>query len=449
MTRDELEAALADHFDADHLEVYGDYLQGQGDPRGELIALDLSELDDYQRRPRTNELLAAWLGDDAVELLGLSTVEHGFVTDLYLDDHQRGDRLLDMILAGPAAPYVRGATIRGNPAFTRRVVARLATQRHGWLERLSIQAFGGRDAVVIGSELLDALRDATPRLEQLEVWGRRALGELDHPTIRSLCVTGYDGVRSLLGKGPARLPALELLDLAFHVEDDRSEVDPRALASMLVVPGKFPALRRLDLSRNEPGTRAPHYLGGEVDTFGFLARLAIRGQLTHVRAPSVRTQADADQISDAILRMPVLRELAIVRGYRRLADRLLPPIVKLPALWPWYPADVIEPYVRLRLYRDAAVPPERVQLPLSPLVIWLEHRLDHLPPAVRAAWRSFFAVTTERTGRDLDHVLPRQSLAVAFAALDEHDPTLADWIQLRTALQRTPAAVGVDRYSLS
>jgi hypothetical protein len=53
MTRGDLERALADQFDAEHLSVYGDYLQSIGDPRGDLIAFDLHGLGAARaRRPR-------------------------------------------------------------------------------------------------------------------------------------------------------------------------------------------------------------------------------------------------------------------------------------------------------------------------------------------------------------------------------------------------------------
>ena len=66
MNRDDLERALADQFDAEHLSVYGDYLQSIGDPRGDLIAFDLSELDDARRR---DQLIAEWLGGDPNAIL--------------------------------------------------------------------------------------------------------------------------------------------------------------------------------------------------------------------------------------------------------------------------------------------------------------------------------------------------------------------------------------------
>jgi hypothetical protein len=74
----ELEAALAANWDREHLAVYGDYLQSIGDPRGELIAIDLDGRDHGERK---HELIERWLRADVVPLLRLvGTVEYGFLT---------------------------------------------------------------------------------------------------------------------------------------------------------------------------------------------------------------------------------------------------------------------------------------------------------------------------------------------------------------------------------
>ncbi|HET9988193.1 MAG TPA: hypothetical protein VFQ65_06730, partial [Kofleriaceae bacterium] len=73
----ELERELATAWSRDHLAVYADHLQALGDPRGELIAIDLAG------RPAASEgrraqLVATWLaelpaGRDS------AAVDHGFL----------------------------------------------------------------------------------------------------------------------------------------------------------------------------------------------------------------------------------------------------------------------------------------------------------------------------------------------------------------------------------
>jgi hypothetical protein len=426
MTREDLERALADQFDAEHLSVYGDYLQSIGDPRGDLIAFDLHELDDPSRR---RELIVEWLGSTTADLLAAATIEHGFITDLYLDpDDGRSEPALDAILVGPGAPYLRGVTIRGDAAWTRLALDKLVTRPHVWLQRLSVQLAGHPTAPAVGDALASSLARAAPRLEQLEVWGRRVFGDLAHDAVRSLCVTGYDAVGTLLGGTGARLPAAAVLDLAFHVEDDGAPVDRRALDRMLD-PERLPKLRRLDLSRNEPGTMAPHYLGGRIDAARFVAGCAIRRQLTPVLLPSVRSQDHADQLASAATGMPALRELAIVRGYRRLPHVVLPPVATQPRPFTWLPADLVAPQLH------AEIPTAVFRLPVPPLVVWLEQHFEELPAGVRTTWLELFdSIDYHGNATQLSARRARPALA----ALDVEAGALNHWLRLRRAVEQLP-----------
>lgn len=424
MTRGDLERALADQFDAEHLSVYGDYLQSIGDPRGDLIAFDLHGLDDAARRA---QLIVDWLGSTTAELLATATIEHGFITDLYLDlDDGRSEPGLDAILVGPGAPYLRGVTVRGDAGWTRLVLEKLVTRSHVWLQRLSVQTAGHPTLPAVGDALAVALTRAAPRLEQLEVWGRRVFGGLAHDAVRSLCVTGYDAVGSLLGGGGGRLPAAAVLDLAFHVEDDDAPVDRRVLDDMLD-PERLPKLRRLDLSRNEPGTTAPHYLGGRIDAARFLAGCAIRTQLTHVRLPSVRSQDHGDQLASAVADMPALRELSIVRSYRRLLHVTLPPAAACPEPFTWLPADL----AALELY--AAIPTAEFRLRLRPLVLWLEQHFEDLPPAVRTTWLELFDSLDYHRSASSTQLSARRALA-ALDVFDAEPGALDEWLRFRDSV---------------
>ncbi|HEU4734285.1 MAG TPA: hypothetical protein VFT22_40615 [Kofleriaceae bacterium] len=467
MNRDDLERALAADFVPEHLSVYGDYLQSIGDPRGELIAIDLAGLDDEARR---DQLITRWLGD-VPDLLCVMTVECGFITDLYLDgDDPLSAPRFDELLAGPGAPYLRGVTIRGRTPWARHAVATLVTRPHRWLQRLSIQVLdqdsamppsllaedpgdlalptGPPSALVIDDALAAALTATTPRLEELEVWGRRVFGELAHDALRSMCVTGADAVGSLVGDGPVRLPALTVLDLAFHVERDRSTVDHELLDALLPS-GRLPRLRRLDLSRNEPGMLAPHNLGGRVDATRFLARQPIRRQLTHVRMPSVRSQRQADHLANAVADMTVLRELVVVRSYRPLPHVVLPPAASVAPPFPWQPVDLCVNQIAAVVWRSperrhASVPPEFV-LPLPPIVAWLEEAIGELPPAARAAWLELL----DSLAYYSETALSRGSARAALASLDAHlgSGIIDEWLRLRSALDK-PADGDVVQFRL-
>src|SRR5205809_526335 len=65
-SREELEASLRGRPDDATLAVYADVLQAQGDPRGELIALELTppQMSTNGIEVRRGQLLAKWLGDD-------------------------------------------------------------------------------------------------------------------------------------------------------------------------------------------------------------------------------------------------------------------------------------------------------------------------------------------------------------------------------------------------
>src|SRR5262245_37701548 len=63
-----LETSLQAMWDPDTAAVYADLLASRGDPRGELIAIDLElarrESDELRRRKR--ELLSSWLGAETI-----------------------------------------------------------------------------------------------------------------------------------------------------------------------------------------------------------------------------------------------------------------------------------------------------------------------------------------------------------------------------------------------
>jgi hypothetical protein len=351
----DIEAALADSFDAEHLAVYADHLQSHGDPRGELIALDLEGISDGR-----DELIARWLGDDVATLLERSSIEVGFITDLLVDDASPPE-LLDAVLASPAGACVRGVTIQGVAPTVRTAIARLVAHRHPWLDRLSVQANTANTRTVVPDDI--PLATAMPALRELEVWGRRVFGELAHPGVRTLRVTGYEAIGAILEDGPRGLPNVAVLDLACDARGATAEDVAEAVRDRL------PALRRLDLSRNEPGRMPPHYLGGAVDACELLARLSVRARLSHVRLPSVRSREQAHRLAGAIASMPALRQLGAARSYHAHRHVAVPPELQLPDAYPWWPADTLQgEMVHFRRWGGA----QEIALPFGALVIALE-----------------------------------------------------------------------------
>jgi hypothetical protein len=86
-TRHELEQALRTAWSAETLAVYGDHLQRLGDPRGELVALDLAPVpEDDAWRARRHELVVAWLGEESAERWE-HLVQHGFVHAVRAGEH--------------------------------------------------------------------------------------------------------------------------------------------------------------------------------------------------------------------------------------------------------------------------------------------------------------------------------------------------------------------------
>ncbi|MGN6105570.1 MAG: hypothetical protein ACTHU0_10730, partial [Kofleriaceae bacterium] len=155
--REDLEAALLQHWSFEELAVYADALIEDGDPRGELIAHDLLpspaavELATWQARRR--ELLARWLGDRLAARIG-AMAQHGFVHELR--DGARSAAVLD----SPLGTYVRGYSTWGAERV-RDGLDELARRPRPWLTRLSIAAWN--DAA-LPDELCRAVLAAAPRL---------------------------------------------------------------------------------------------------------------------------------------------------------------------------------------------------------------------------------------------------------------------------------------------
>ncbi|MBA3394183.1 MAG: hypothetical protein H0T89_16160 [Deltaproteobacteria bacterium] len=152
---EKLEARVAEHFDPAELTVYADRLQMLGDPRGELIAIDLT-IERAGATPRLaarrEELLAAWLGRLAsspeadlrspVTLTRPPRVRTGF-----LDVTLTSPRDVRALFDHAAGRYLRWLTIETQDHDIASLVRFLALREHAWLAEVTIAAdqAGGLD----------------------------------------------------------------------------------------------------------------------------------------------------------------------------------------------------------------------------------------------------------------------------------------------------------------
>jgi hypothetical protein len=367
-TRDRLEAAVRATWSPADLAVYADYLQAEGDSRGELIALDLAVPPDRFRdaaiawRERRHALIVAWVGG----YLANWVAEHLWCGFFERVDHRAPIELF----ASPAGVFIRDFHAVGDAPL-----AALARQPRPWLARLVLPVAPSP----IHDTLVEALVDATPNLELLEVEGLLVIHEFKHPRLRALRVTGEGAIGTLVGTRHSVFPAVTHLDLRY--EPSWSHGDGRFVR--YATRELFPALTHLDLSRNlRTDDEAPWLTD--------LGELPIRGQLTHLRAPAVQTPRDAAELAAALDRLPALVDVEVARGYgnpgppvgAELASRRPPVIV--PVAYPWPdPATVNDTSTLVVRIPDE---PYDDIIALAGLLEFLEHDFEDFAPAARAAW---------------------------------------------------------------
>lgn len=364
-----------------------------------------------------------------------------------LDEIEVTDK--DSLAVALATEQLSAIAVAGDAAWLRHVLEAFAARPRG-ATHLALHRLELRDNEAIAS---DVLRRALPRLAYLEVQGARVLGDVVHPGVRVLRMTGAHAVHSVRGDG-APWASVKLLDLAFEDrERDRAPVRERwrdepwydkhyeerylAGAARALSAARLPALRAIDLSRNEPGWTLPHHLGGERDPFRFLAGLALRDQLVRVRMPSLRTAAQAQQLTAAIAAMPALRELSLARQYATSAVEVPAPAVA-SAVWPWPPADESPPALYGRIEHAAsryARPSSALALPLPPLIHCLEAVFEDALIAP-APWSELF----ERLHAQRTHAVPRHALLAMLSELAPLEPALVEWDRVRHQLAQLDAS---------
>lgn len=260
MTEDELLAAIQAEPDSDAPRlVYADWLQSQGDPLGEYIALSLRQTEDPAVRARLAELPCEREWDRHFGGIEYRTVEHGMIASLGLGVPQLEPVLLEQL----RGMFIRNLSLGSSGveledrhlAVLRDALARMH------LRRLSFQS-------EISPDRLAELLEYVPHVERLSFWtiidddAARVIAEASLPKLACLGVEGWrlpDGDRSWIGDRGARVLAARggLVELALtHVA-----IGPDGAAAL--VSGRLP-LTSLDLSGNKLGAPGVEAITGGV-----------------------------------------------------------------------------------------------------------------------------------------------------------------------------------------
>ena len=237
-----LEAAIAADIDGtDAYLVYGDWLQGQGDPRGELIALQAAAT--AKARKAEASLLAR---HETMFLLdGVAVEWHlGFWRSARILDNTKAT--LRKLVRHPSAKFLRrlsfGRTHGRRQVEYTPVVAQLAKQRWPHLRELDFGDFPDEEWQVAWTSVgkVAPLYKAFPQLARLRLFGNRLeLGTITHAGLRELAISTEAPVAPVIAAlNKAKLPNLErlVLDLAHEQLVLRGLFD-----------GRFPALEHLGI----------------------------------------------------------------------------------------------------------------------------------------------------------------------------------------------------------
>jgi uncharacterized protein (TIGR02996 family) len=240
MSNPEMEHAILERpDDVDAFLVYGDWLQSQGDARGELIAVQAGLLKspvDKALKQKEEALIKRharfWIGALAEQKALKHGWRLGFVDELTMDhnyfeedeDLDAGE-LLKQLLAAPAGRLLRKLHVKlwsgsDGQADYSDIIDALAEMKPPALRDLFIADFTYPDEVEMSwTDLGDAspLWGALPRLDKLILKaGAMELGQIDVPTLRHFEVrTGGLSARSIASICQARWPRLETLKIWF------------------------------------------------------------------------------------------------------------------------------------------------------------------------------------------------------------------------------------------
>jgi len=333
MRRDDLEEALHDAFDHEHLATYAEELQRQGDPRGELIGIDL-RLDQGGDGEVGGEALAGRRRALLLELLGpiasahpLVRCRYGFVDLMFaLTEEMRPNTVqaFDAVLGGPLGAYVRDVTFSGDGLRLRELMSMLARRPRPFLTRLALEGPHELHYVDLPRELAARAVEMMPRLATLEASGRRAMPPVELPNVRQVVSHCYDAVPALCSSngGPPCFPRVERVNIRLLWTLQTMQLEN------LLPPAQLPSLRELDMSR----CAEPVGDGAGYDVFRYLRGIAIAPQIERLLVPKLDNVEQAANLQAAINRMPGLVELRIHGAYPLRAEPLRHPTAAIAPL---------------------------------------------------------------------------------------------------------------------
>lgn len=416
----------------DTLEAYGASLRAAGDIRGELIAIDLA-IDDASPeviaalRESKLELQQEWLGEDAGKHI---RTRYGYIESTNVDLSEVL-RILEI-----AAPYLKRLQLWGGGSQSTEVLDAFMTGPRPWLSSIEVNGYGD-NATLIPSDVLARLAAVTPNLHRFEARGHYVLDEIPHPGITHLVVDGHDAIGALRGHGT--MPNVTTLDVALHHDFPiYREPSPDILRSGFVRRSAFPRLHTLDVSRNEPRGRTvdPNCLGGRTPFFDVLNRLEILPHVVKLRIPSVRTDAQCEQLQNIVARMPALEELEVARMYNDIALHVRHEArLTVPPAVPWPPGDEIRDYDAL-LFEIAG---EWCRVGLDDAYEVNELYYANMSAHHRAAWDAMWTLAASLLHSDQAVALmSRAQLDDLFASYEDVHSEFYTWREMKKKLDAAP-----------
>lgn len=327
---------------------------GEGDPRGELIALEL-------RRPERWPLLVRWLRahlDDDVKFGS----DRRFVSDVrdlgWLDE--------------PIGEFCRGVSLMARIEDMQKAVAAIAKRSRPWLTTIKLQPG-------FGTLVLDeAFAAAVPNLVELEAIGGFDLRRFQHPTVSRLIRSVY----SLEGGDTLELAMLlpAVTDCALRLDPWRKEWRPDRITLV-----GLPAVRALDLSSSDPDGWGNRKGFVRLDVHKWVRYLPTLSRLRSLVLPAVRSKAAAKHVAAIAEDHPALA-IHVAQSYSRYTFAL-PARVTVAPPWPFPPDDeaddpweyeVIAAGTSFLVFRGI-------------LQSATKREFDSRDDAFRAAWRELYA----------------------------------------------------------
>ena len=226
-------------------QVFGDWLESQGDPRGKAIALSFANGPDAERAldEHIATYAASWFGsfyEWYAESYGVTRnssaramVEwrHGFLYDVRLAASRLGGNevncapLLESFLEAPVARFLHSLAIGLYIVDDENDYAGLAALLDGrlpMLRKLEVGDTSYEESMISASYIpdIDHLLRALPSLHELIVTGAMSASSLEHAELRSLALeSGGIGREMSPVIGAARFPKLERLEVWTGQED--------------------------------------------------------------------------------------------------------------------------------------------------------------------------------------------------------------------------------------